>query len=70
MSLELTQLFKGESPALLPLTNIPKLDLCHDDFRPITKRNVGYIVCGLAFDKDDNVLMMQVRLVVQDFLGV
>ena len=64
MSQELTKLLKGESPALLPLTNIPKLDIRHDDFLPVTKRNVGYIVCGLAFDKDDNVLMMQVRMVV------
>ena len=64
MSLELTKLLKGESPAVLPLTNIPKLDFCHDDFLPVTKRNIGYIVCGLAFDKDDNVLMMQVRLVI------
>ena len=62
MSSDLTQLFHGEAPTLVDPVDIPKLDLGHDGFRPVTKRNVGYIVCGLAFDEDDNVLMMQVCL--------
>jgi len=59
MSSDLVRLFNGESPSHLAPVHIPKLDLGHEDFRPVTKRNVGYIVCGLAFDDDENVLMMQ-----------
>jgi len=59
MSSDLLTLFKGQSPPIPALITIPKLDLDHDNFCPITKRNVGYIVCGLAFDVDGNVLMMQ-----------
>lgn len=59
MSSDLVRLFNGESPSHLAPANIPKLDLGHEDFRPVTKRNVGYIVSGLAFDDDENVLMMQ-----------
>ena len=61
MSSDLTNLFKGQSPPHASPITIPKLELNHHNFRPITKKNVGYIVCGLAFDDDGNVLMMQVR---------
>jgi len=59
MSSDLAKLFLGEAPTLVDSVVIPKLDLGHDGFRPVTKRNVGYIVCGLAFDEDHNVLLMQ-----------
>lgn len=59
MSSDLKTLFAGQSaPLSLPI-NIPKLDLNHENFRPVTKKNVGYIVCGLAFNDDGDVLMMQ-----------
>ena len=60
MSSDLATLFKGQSPPKLAPLIIPKLELNHENFLPETKKNVGYIVCGLAFDDDGNVLMMQV----------
>lgn len=56
---DLATLFKGQSPPTLAPLIIPKLELNHENFLPETKKNVGYIVCGLAFDDDGNVLMMQ-----------
>lgn len=59
MPSDLKALFRGESPPFSTPIVVPNLNLNHDNFRPVTKRNVGYIVCGLAFNDDGQVLMMQ-----------
>ncbi|KAL5006386.1 hypothetical protein ScPMuIL_015192 [Solemya velum] len=55
---QLQTVLKGE---ILPIfeVDIKRLKVKDDKFVPKTKSTVGYIVCGLALDEGDRVLMMQ-----------
>lgn len=65
---DLRLLLAGSSPSYddsqasaIPDHNVNKIqtDDVNREFTPVTKASMCYIVCGLAFDDDDKVLMMQ-----------